>query len=71
MNIGFCFGLIDGARGANFYLKKAKSEVVFCEPTWFKNDDLAKAFVATIDNNPNLRELSGSLAALVALHSAK
>lgn len=70
MNIGFCFGLIDGVRGANFYLKKAKSEVAFCEPTWFKNDDLAKAFVATVDNNPNLRELRGSLAALVALHSA-
>lgn len=67
MNIGFCFGLMDGVRGANFYLKKAKSEAAFCEPTWFRNDDLAKAFVATVDENPNLRELRGSLAALLAL----
>ncbi len=70
MNIGFCFGLMDGVRGANFYLKKAKSEVTFCEPAGFKNDDLAKSFVATVDKNPHLRELRGSLAALVALSSA-
>lgn len=70
LNIGFCFGLMDGVRGANFYLKKAKSEFAFCEPPVFKNDDLAKAFVATVDKNPHLRELRGSLAALVALNSA-
>jgi hypothetical protein len=70
MNMGFCFGLMDGVRGANLYLRKAKSEVAFCEPATFRNDDLAKAFVATVDKNPNLRELRGSLAALVALSSA-
>ena len=70
MNMGFCFGLMDGIRGANFYLRKAKSEVAFCEPAAFKNDDLAKAFVATVDKNPHLRELRGSLAALVALSNA-
>ena len=70
MNIGFCFGLMDGVRGANFYLRKSKSEVAFCEPATFKNDDLAKAFVATVERNPHLRELRGSLAALVALKSA-
>ena len=70
MNIGFCFGLMDGIRGANFYLRKAKSDIAFCEPSWFKNDDLAKAFVATVDKNPRLRELRGSLAALVALSNA-
>jgi len=70
MNMGYCFGLMDGIRGANFYLRKAKSEVAFCEPAAFKNDDLAKAFVATAEKNPNLRELRGSLAALVALSSA-
>lgn len=70
MNIGFCFGLMDGVRGANFYLRKANSEVAFCEPTGFKNNDLAKAFVATVDKNSHLRELRGSLAALVALSSA-
>ncbi len=70
MNIGFCFGLMDGVRGANFYLRKAKSEVAFCEPDTFKNDDLAKAFVATVEVNPHLRELRGSLAAMVALSSA-
>ncbi len=69
MNIGFCFGVMDGVRGANFYLRKAKSEVAFCEPAGLKNDDLAKAFVATVDKNPHLRELRGSLAALVALSS--
>lgn len=70
MNMGFCFGLMDGIRGANFYLRKYKSEVAFCEPGTFKNDDLEKAFVATVDKNPHLRELRGSLAALVALNSA-
>lgn len=70
MNIGFCFGLMEGVRGANFFLRKAEAEVAFCEPTWFKNDDLAKAFVATVDKNPNLRELRGSLAALAALRFA-
>lgn len=70
MNIGFCFGLMDGVRGANFYLRKAKSEVAFCEPSIFKNDDLAKVFVATVDKNPHLRELRGSLAVLVALSNA-
>ena len=70
MNIGFCFGLMDGVRGANFYLKKAKSEVAFCEPPIFKNDDLAKVFVATVDKNPHLLELRGSLAVLVALRNA-
>lgn len=70
MNMGFCFGLMDGVRGANVYLRKANSEVAFCEPATFRNDDLAKAFVATVDKNPHLRELRGSLAALVALSSA-
>ncbi|SNX60387.1 hypothetical protein SAMN06296273_1849 [Nitrosomonas ureae] len=70
MNIGFCFGLMEGVRGGNFFLKKSGSEVAFCEPSWFKNDDLAKAFVATVDKNPNLRELRGSLAALTALRFA-
>lgn len=70
MNMGFCFGLMDGIRGANFYLRKAKSEVAFCEPSAFKNDDLAKTFVATVEKNPYLRELRGSLAVLVALSSA-
>lgn len=70
MNIGFCFGSMDGVRSANFYLRKAKSEVAFCEPAAFRNDDLAKTFVATVDKNPHLRELRGSLAALVALSSA-
>jgi len=67
MNIGFCFGLMDGVRGANFYLRKAKSEVAFCEPPTLKNDDLATVFVAMVDKNPQLRELRGSLAVLVAL----
>jgi hypothetical protein len=70
MNMGFCLGLMDGLRGSNYFLKKAKSEAAFCEPEWFKNDDLAKAFVATVDKNPDLLELRGSLAALVALRSA-
>lgn len=70
MNMGFCFGLMDGVRGANFYLRKAKSEVAFCESSALKNDDLAKAFVETVDKNPHLRELRGSVAALVALSSA-
>lgn len=70
LDIGFCFGLMDGVSGANFYLKKTKSEMAFCEPSWFKNDDLAKAFVATVDKNPQLKELRGSLAAMLALSSA-
>ena len=70
LDFGFCFGLMDGIRGANFYLKKAKSEMAFCEPRWFKNDDLAKAFVATVDKNPQLKELRGSLAAVLALSYA-
>lgn len=70
LDVGFCFGLMDGVRGANFYLRKAKSEMAFCEPTEFRNDDLAKTFVATADKNPHLKELRGSLAALVALSSA-
>lgn len=70
LDIGFCFGLMDGIRGANTYLKKAKSEMAFCEPSWYKNDDLAKAFVATVDKNPHLKELRGSLAAVLALSNA-
>lgn len=70
LDIGFCFGLMDGVRGANFYLKQAKSEMAFCEPNWFKNDDLAKAFVATVDKNPHFKDLRGSLAAVLALSVA-
>ena len=70
LNIGFCFGLMDGIRGADVYLKQAKSEMAFCEPSGFKNDDLAKVFVAAVDKNPQLKELRGSLAALVALAMA-
>jgi hypothetical protein len=70
MYIGFCLGLMDGVRGANFYLRKANSEAAFCEPASLKNDDLAKVFVATMDKNPHLGELRGSLAVLVALRSA-
>lgn len=67
MDMGFCFGLMEGVRGANFYLKKTKSKVAFCEPPTLKNDDLATVFVAMVDKNPHLRELRGSLAVLVAL----
>jgi Rap1a immunity proteins len=70
MNIGFCFGVIDGVRGANFYHKEAKSTAAFCEPANLKNDDLAKVFVAMVDKNPDLKELRGSLAVLVSLKRA-
>ena len=70
MNMGFCFGLMDGVRGANVFLKIAKSKAAFCEPDGIKNDDLATAFVATVDRNPSLRDVRGSLAVLVALRDA-
>ena len=70
MHIGFCFGMLDGLRGANFYLRKANAEIAFCEPEWFDNEDLAKAFVATADKSPQVRELRGALAALAALSNA-
>jgi hypothetical protein len=68
INIGFCFGLMDGVRGANYFLKKANSKYSFCEPSSAKNDDLAKAFVAVMEANSELHNLRGSLAALIALN---
>lgn len=70
LNMGFCFGLMDGLRGANYYLKKANPSSAFCEPATFDNPDLAKAFVAAVGVNPELKELRGALAAQIALRAA-
>ena len=70
MYTGFCLGLMDGLRGANFYLKESGSEMAFCEPPGSLNDDLARVFVSAVDNNPHLKNLRGSLAALVSLRAA-
>lgn len=70
LNMGFCFGLMDGLRGANHFLKKADPSSAFCEPATFDNSDLAKAFVAAVGVNPELKELRGALAAQIALRAA-
>ena len=70
LNIGFCYGLMDGLRGANHFLKKADPLSAFCEPATFNNEDLAKTFVAGVGANPELRELRGALAAQIALRAA-
>lgn len=70
LDIGFCFGLMDGLRGANSLLKKADPSLAFCEPATFNNADLAKTFVAGVATNPELRGLRGALAAQVALRAA-
>ncbi len=69
LNIGFCFGLMDGLRGANYFLKNADPSSAFCEPAAFDNADLAKAFVAGVETNPKLKELRGALAAQIALRA--
>ena len=69
-NMGFCFGLMDGLRGANYFLKKADAASAFCEPSAFNNSDLAKVFVSGVELNPELKELRGSLAAQIALKKA-
>ena len=70
MNIGFCFGLMDGLRGGNHFLKKVDREAAFCEPSTFDKSDLAKAFVLVVNKNPQLKELRGALAAQIALIQA-
>ncbi len=70
LNIGFCFGLMDGLRGANHFLKKADPSSAFCEPAAFDNSELAKSFVAAVSANPDLKELRGALAAQIALRAA-
>ena len=70
MNIGFCYGLMDGLRGANHFLKKSDPSSAFCEPATFNNEDLAKTFVAGVGANPELRELRGALAAQIAVRAA-
>lgn len=70
MSIGFCFGLMDGLRGANHFLKKADPSSAFCEPASYDNADLARAFVETAGPRPELKELRGALAAQVALRTA-
>lgn len=70
MNIGFCFGLMDGLRGANYFLKQADPSLAFCEPAPFDNSDLAKAFVAAAGANLELKSLRGALAAQAALRGA-
>jgi len=70
LNIGFCFGLMDGLRGTNYFLKKADPSSAFCEPATFDNSDLAKSFVAAVSANPDLKELRGALAAQIALRAA-
>jgi len=70
MNMGFCYGLMDGLRGANHFLKRADPSSAFCEPATFDNEDLAKTFVAGLVANPELRELRGALAAHIALRAA-
>ena len=69
-NMGFCFGLIDGLRGANYFLKKADAASAFCEPSTLNNADLAKVFVSGVELNPELKELRGALAAQIALKKA-
>lgn len=70
IKIGFCFGLLDGLRGANYYLKRSKSEAAFCEPEKLKNDELAVAFVRSVEKHPDLKPLRGALGALLALRAA-
>lgn len=70
LNIGFCYGLMDGLRGANYFLKKADPSTAFCEPATFNNEDLAKAFVAGVGASSELRELRGALAAQIAVRTA-
>lgn len=67
MEMGFCLGLMDGLRGANYLLKKSDPKSAFCEPSNFDNVDLASVFVKSMENNPNMRDLRGSLAAQVSL----
>ena len=40
MNIGFCFGLMDGLRGGNHFLKKVDREAAFCEPSTFDTQNM-------------------------------
>lgn len=70
MNIGFCLGLMDGLRGANYFLKKSDPSSAFCEPSAYDNKDLAKAFVEIAGTSSELKELRGALAAQVALRTA-
>lgn len=70
MDIGFCFGVMDGLRGGNYLLKRADPGSAFCEPANFDNGDLAKTFIAGVGANPRLRDLRGALAAQVALRAA-
>lgn len=70
MNMGFCMGLMDGLRGANYFLRRSDPASAFCEPADFDNSDLAKTFVAGASANPELRSLRGALAAQAALAAA-
>lgn len=67
IEMGFCLGLMDGLRGANYFLKKSDPASAFCEPANFDNVDLAKTFVASVGTNPELKGLRGALAAQIAL----
>ena len=70
LNIGFCLGMMDGLRGANYFLWKVDPASAFCEPAAFDNSDLAKVFVAAVSVNPDLKELRGALAAHIALKAS-
>jgi hypothetical protein len=67
LGMGYCWGMMEGLKGGNAFLKKSDPKVAFCEPAGIDNGDLAVAFLKGVSSFPFLLELRGVMAAQVAL----